>query len=80
LVARRGRRIDTPTDPALAALWRARTPDYLLEDGPMMDMIVCEAHGVRGRFSIHGIEYRVVEQFPIGCEVRWVLARRISAK
>ncbi len=76
LVARHGRRFDTPTDPALAALWRARVPDYLLEDAAMMDYIVAQAGGTRERFSIHGIWYSVVEQFPIGNEVQWVLARR----
>jgi hypothetical protein len=76
LVARHGRRFDTPTDPALAALWRARAPDYLLEDGELIDYIISQASGVRRRFSIHGIEYRVIEQFPIGCNVQWVLARR----
>ena len=78
LVARHGGRFDTPTDPALAALWRARAPDYLLEDAIMTDYIVSQAGGVRGRFTIHGIEYGVVEQFPIGHNVEWVLAKRIG--
>ena len=78
LVAQHGRRFDTPTDPALAALWRTRTPDYLLEDGAMIDYIVSLTGGVRRRFSIHGIEYRVIEQFPIGWNVQWVLAQRIG--
>ena len=78
MIARRGSRFDTPTDPELAALWRARRPDYLLEDGPIMDLIVSEADGVAGRFSIHGIEYRVIEQFLIGNNARWVLAQRIG--
>jgi hypothetical protein len=77
LVARNGRRFDTPTDPALASLWRQRAPDYLLEDGPIMDAIIAHAGGTRGRFSIHGIEYRVIRQFPIGREVQWVLAGRM---
>lgn len=80
LVARRGLRFDAPTDPALATLWRARAPDYLLEDGAIIDSIVSQTGGVRGRFSIHGIEYRVVQQFPIGHEVQWVLAQRIGTE
>jgi hypothetical protein len=77
LVARHGERFDTPTDPALAEVWRARLPDYLLEDGILMDYIIARAKGSRQRFSIHGIDYRVVEQFPIGLDVDWVLASRI---
>ena len=78
LVAQHGRRFDTPTDPALAPLWRDRAPGYLLEDGAMIDYIVSQAGGARERFSIHGIDYRVVKQFPIGREVQWVLAQRIA--
>jgi arabinofuranosyltransferase len=78
LVARQGRRFDSPADPALAAVWRARSPDYLLEDGTVIDYIVSQAGGVRDRFPIHGIEYRVIKQFPIGRNVQWVLAQRID--
>jgi hypothetical protein len=78
LVARRGGRFDSPTDPALAAIWRRRAPDYLLEDAPIMDAIISLASGTRQRFSIHGIEYRVVRQFPLGREAQWVLAGRIG--
>lgn len=80
LVARHGGRFDSPTDPALAAVWRARSPDYLLEDGVVLDQIVAAAGGGSRRFSIHGIPYRVVDRFPIGCEVDWVLAERIKVK
>jgi hypothetical protein len=77
LVARNGRLFDALTDPAFTAIWRARAPDYLLEDGPILDQIISHAHGTRDRFSIHGIDYRVIKKFPIGLEVQWVLAQRI---
>ena len=43
LVAQRGERFDTPTDPALETLWRARAPEYLLEDDAIMDAIIAKA-------------------------------------
>ena len=79
LVARQGRRFDTPTDPALADLWRTRAPEYLLEDSPVMDYIISSAGGTRERFSIHGLEYRVIRRFPIGSDAEWVLAGLASA-
>ncbi len=79
LVSRHGGRFNTPTDAQLAELWRARAPDYLLEDGSVIDYIITQAHGVRQRFAIHGIEYRVIEQFPIGRDALWVLAERIPS-
>ncbi len=78
LVARQGRRFDLPTERALAAVWRARAPDYLLEDGSVMDLIVARTGGACQRFLIHGIAYRVVDKFSIGCDVQWVLAQRIA--
>ncbi len=78
LVARRGERFDTPTDSALEKVWRTRSPDYLLEDDDIMDAIIAKARGSRERFAIHGIEYHVVREFPIGCEVAWVLAERLT--
>ncbi len=78
LVARQGRRFDVPTERALAAVWCARAPDYLLEDGAVMDLIVSRAAGTRRRFSIHGMAYHVVDKFSIGCDVQWVLAERIG--
>jgi hypothetical protein len=76
LVARQGRRFDTPTDAALAAVWRVRAPDYILEDGPIIDYIASKAGGSRARFSVHGIEYGVIRRFPIGNDAEWVLAGR----
>lgn len=76
LVARHRHRFDMPTDEALAELWRARAPDYLLEDGLVMDLIVAQAKGTREQFSIHGIGYRVIGQFPIGRNTEWVLAKK----
>jgi hypothetical protein len=78
LVSAQGHRFDTPTDPALAALWRARAPEYVLEDGPIIDYIASQSGGTRQQFSIHGIEYRLVEQFSIGHDAQWVLARRVA--
>ena len=80
LVSAQGHRFDTPTDSALAAVWRARAPEYVLEDGPIIDYIASQSGGTRQRFSIHGIEYRLVEQFTIGHDAQWVLARRAAAK
>ncbi len=79
LVAGQRHHFDTPTDPALAAVWRDRAPDYILEDGPIIDYIAAQGGGTRQRFSVHGIEYRLVEQFPIGHDAQWVLARRVAA-
>lgn len=76
-VACRGSRFDTPTDPALAAPWRERLPEYLLEDEPILDAIIAESGGSRERFVIHGVAYRVVRRFPIGRDVPWVLAERL---
>jgi hypothetical protein len=78
LVARHGRRFDLPTEQGLAALWRARAPDYLLEDGSVMDLIMARTGGAYRRFAIHGLAYRVVDKFTIGTDVQWVLAQRIG--
>jgi hypothetical protein len=80
LVSAQGRRFDTPTDSALAAEWRTRAPEYILEDGPIIDYIASQSGGTRQRFSVHGIEYQSVEQFTIGHDAQWVLARRVAAK
>jgi arabinofuranosyltransferase len=76
LVSRRGQRFDTPTDPALEAVWRDRAPKYLLEDGIIMSCIISHANAANERFTIHGVEYRVLRAFPIGTETNWVLAER----
>ena len=52
-------------------------PEYLLEDAAIMDAIIAKAAGTRERFAIHGIEYRVVREFPIGDGATWVLAERL---
>jgi hypothetical protein len=77
-VQARGRYFDTPEDPALADLWRARSPDYLLEDGPVIDRIAAAAGGTRDGFTIHGITYRVVKRFAIGADAEWTLAERVG--
>lgn len=76
LVARHGERFDMPTDPALAELWKSASPDFLLEDGMVMDMIIAQAKGTREKFFIHGIEYRVIAKFPLGRNTEWVLAKK----
>ena len=78
LVASAGHRFDTPNDEALAAVWRDRAPEYILEDGLIVDHIAALAGGTRQRFSVHGVEYRLIEQFPIGHDAQWVLARRAA--
>jgi hypothetical protein len=78
LVARHGRRFDLPTDEGLAAVWRARAPEYLLEDGSVMDMIMTRTGGAYRHFTIHGLAYRVVDKFTIGTDAQWVLAQRIG--
>jgi len=77
-VRRHGGRFDFPGDSALADLWRARRPDYLLEDDAVMNMIVARAGGDPRHFTIHGDAYRVVDWFPIGRATRWMLAGRIG--
>lgn len=73
-VARHGGRFDDPSDAALADLWRARAPDYILEDGPVLNDIISAVGGTRDSFRIHGLEYQVVQRFPIGRQAEWVLA------
>jgi len=77
LVAAAGGRIDSPAEAALAKLWRARAPDYILEDGQTMDLISSRVGGTRERFSIHGLEYGELKRFSIGRATDWVLAGRI---
>jgi hypothetical protein len=77
LIRARGKPFDDPHDAALAPLWRSRAPDYLLEDGAVMDKI---ARGARGSFVVHGIEYRVVRSFAVGRDAEWTLAERVTAR
>ena len=78
LVARHGGRFETPTDPALADVWRARPPEYFLEDSLIMDYILGLSGGTRQRFLIHDIPYHMIRQFPIGDDSRWILAQRMK--
>jgi hypothetical protein len=75
-VAAKGEPLLLPTDPALAWLWCDRPPDYLLEDGPILDDIARRAGGNRERFVIHGIAYRVTRTFHIAPDIEWTLAER----
>ncbi|HUT13175.1 MAG TPA: hypothetical protein VMY42_21990 [Thermoguttaceae bacterium] len=79
LVAEVGGRFQSPGTPALAPLWQARAPDYLLEDADMMELIISQAGGTQDRFSIHGLDYGVMRHFQVGKGSRWVLACRIES-
>jgi hypothetical protein len=79
LVARHRQHFDLPTDPKLADLWQTRKPDYLLEDRLLIDRLVLQSgSNTPEEFTIHGIRYRVIRQFPIGHEAFWVLSQRIG--
>ena len=71
------RGIDSPNDPRLAALWRARAPTHLLEDDDVIDRIAAAAAGTRARFVVQGVPYRVVRGFALGKERDWLLAERL---
>lgn len=75
LIQAEGRQFDDPRDPALETLWRARKPDYLLEDANVIDRI---SGGNRHGFRVHGFEYRAIRAFTIGKNAEWVLAARVS--
>ena len=77
LVGASGGRLNNPADPALAALWSARQPDYLLEDDDVLDHIINQTGGTRDAFTIHGLRYGVWQSFIIGDGNRWVLAKRL---
>jgi hypothetical protein len=77
-VAAKGEPLFQPTDPALAWIWCHRSPDYLLEDGPILDDIARRAGGDRHRFVIHGIAYGVTRTFRIAPDIEWTLAERID--
>jgi hypothetical protein len=79
LVSAHGTHFEDPNHPALAAAWRARAPDYLLEDGPVIDKIAAAAGGTRANFTIHGATYRVVRAFRIGKDADWTLAERVRS-
>jgi len=75
LIRAHNTQFDDPRDLALEALWRERAPDYLLEDGNIIDKI---AAGHRDGFRIHGFEYRVIKTFPVGKDADWTLAERVT--
>ncbi len=78
VVAQRGKAFTQPSDPELAAIWRARAPRWILEDEGVLAEIADEAGGNLDGFILHGFTYRAVERYPIAPEVDWVLARRIE--
>lgn len=77
LIHRYKRHFEDPHDPALAGLWRERAPEYLLEDGRVIDGIAGRT-GSRSSFSIHGLQYQVVKAFKIAEDTEWTLAQRIT--
>lgn len=89
-IRRTGSRFWSPADPRLAEIWRARRPDYLLEDDDVLARIIAEVGGEPALFRIHGIPYRVIRSFPVGQRrwqglfgpelrpVSWTLAARVA--
>lgn len=76
LIGGRGGVFTAPSDPGLAALWRESAPDYILEDGEVLDAAVAATGGTPESFRVHGLEYGVVRRFPIARGVDWTLAGR----
>jgi hypothetical protein len=70
----------SPADPELAAAWRKRAPDYILEDRDVLYGIAAAQGGTPRDFRVHGLEYRMVRRFPIGRGMDWVLAERRSPR
>lgn len=66
----------SPANPELADLWRERAPDYILEDGKVIDETVAATGGAPESFRVHGIEYGVIRRFPIARGIDWTLAGR----
>jgi len=79
LIRDHGGAFDSPADPELAAVWRKRAPDYILEDRDVLYAIAAGQGGNPERFRVHGLEYRVVRRFRIGRGMDWVLAERVGA-
>lgn len=82
-VARRVRRhggvpFETPGDPALADLWRERSPAFLMEDRDVLHAFAAAAGGTPRCFRIHGLAYGELRRFPIGDGVEWALAGRCA--
>ena len=77
-VAKRGKVFDQPTDRELVPIWRARAPQWILEDEPVLADIARRAGGTLDGFSLNGFAYRAVERFQIAPETAWVLAHRIE--
>jgi hypothetical protein len=77
LIHARGRMFELPSEPELAAFWRDRRPDYLLEDREVMGALARAAGGSLDGFTVHGLRYRAIHRFPIGAGAEWVLAERV---
>ncbi len=90
LARARGRRFWSPADPGLEAVWAARSPQYLLEDGDVIAKVLEETGGSPDRFTLHGLAYRILASFPVGERrteglfgretkaIRWTLAERLT--
>ena len=73
-----GRYPEGPADPALAEAWSRHEPEYLLEDDRELlkrDLITAEA---AGSVTVHGMQYELVERFPLTADRTWMLYRRSS--
>ncbi len=77
-VAARGASFEQPGDPALARIWRARAPGWILEDEGVLAEIARQAGGSLDGFVLHGMTYGERHRFPIASGTDWVLARRID--
>jgi hypothetical protein len=76
LIREHGGIFTSPSAPELAAVWRERAPDYILEDGEVLGATITATGGTPKSFRVHGLEYGVVRRFPIARGVDWTLAGR----
>lgn len=72
-----GREFNNPRDAALAGLWAARDPDYVLEEQCILDLALSEGESA-DRFALHGVTYGVVKRFVLGQGNTWVLCARVA--
>jgi hypothetical protein len=73
-----GTEFRSPDHPALAEIWPRVSPDYVLEDSPVIEAVVARSGRSMEEFEIHGISYRVIKSFRIGADVDWTLCEKIK--